>query len=262
MEFPLIDPKELRAAIEFQAQEAIPIPLDEAILDFQVLSTTPWDGEGAGRQQVLIVAAQRDMIGQFMQVAKKAGLAGLERHRPAGVRAHAVRRPAGGVRRSGGPAGGRRQRAHQHRRRHQQPRGLRRYAAVHTCGQPGIRGSRPGAHSEPRGDPPGGRHAPAHRGSQRECGRGRRPRGHHGERDPRGVRLDLRVLRGRDPPLDRLLPLAAAGRAHRAHPPERRGLAHAQHVRLPRRRPASAGRSWESTSVHRREQIQASSTGA
>jgi type IV pilus assembly protein PilM len=75
MEFPLIDPKELRAAIEFQAQEAIPIPLDEAILDFQVLSTTPGDGEGAGRQQVLIVAAQRDMIGQFMQVAKKAGLA-------------------------------------------------------------------------------------------------------------------------------------------------------------------------------------------
>ena len=75
MEFPIIDPKELRAAIEFQAQEAIPIPLDEAILDFQVLSSTPGEGEGGGRQQVLIVAAQRDMIDQFMQVARKAGLA-------------------------------------------------------------------------------------------------------------------------------------------------------------------------------------------
>ena len=74
MEFPIIDPKELRAAIEFQAQEAIPIPLDEAILDFQVLSTTPGEGEGGGRQQVLIVAAQRDMIDQFMQVGRKAGL--------------------------------------------------------------------------------------------------------------------------------------------------------------------------------------------
>ncbi len=74
MEFPIIDPKELRSAIEFQAQETIPIPLAEAILDFQVLSTTPSDGEGAGRQQVLIVAAQRDMVQQFMQVAKKAGL--------------------------------------------------------------------------------------------------------------------------------------------------------------------------------------------
>jgi type IV pilus assembly protein PilM len=74
MEFPIIDPKELRSAIEFQAQETIPIPLAEAILDFQVLSTTPGDGEGAGRQQVLIVAAQRDMVQQFMLVAKKAGL--------------------------------------------------------------------------------------------------------------------------------------------------------------------------------------------
>lgn len=72
MEFPIIDPKELRSAIEFQAQESIPIPLDEAILDFQVLSTTP--EEGGGRQQVLIVAAQRDMIDPFMQVARKAGL--------------------------------------------------------------------------------------------------------------------------------------------------------------------------------------------
>jgi type IV pilus assembly protein PilM len=74
MEFPIIDPKELRAAIEFQAQEAIPIPLEDAILDFQVLSTTPGETEGAGRQQVLIVAAQRDMVQQFMLVAKKAGL--------------------------------------------------------------------------------------------------------------------------------------------------------------------------------------------
>ena len=75
MEFPIIDAKELRAAIEFQAQEAIPIPLEEAILDFQVLATMPSeDGTGAGRQKVLIVAAQRDMIGQFVEAAKKAGL--------------------------------------------------------------------------------------------------------------------------------------------------------------------------------------------
>jgi type IV pilus assembly protein PilM len=73
MEFPIIDAKELRAAIEFQAQEAIPIPLDAAVLDFQVLSTVPSD-DGAGRQRVLIVAAQRDMIAQFVEAAKKAGL--------------------------------------------------------------------------------------------------------------------------------------------------------------------------------------------
>jgi type IV pilus assembly protein PilM len=73
MEFPLIDEKELRAAIEFQAQEAIPIPLDDAILDFEVLSTEP-AADGGGKQKVLIVAAQRDMITMFTQAAQKAGL--------------------------------------------------------------------------------------------------------------------------------------------------------------------------------------------
>jgi type IV pilus assembly protein PilM len=73
MEFPQIDAKELRAAIEFQAQESIPIPLADAILDFQVLSTMPGE-DGGGRQKVLIVAAQRDMIGQFTDAAHKAGL--------------------------------------------------------------------------------------------------------------------------------------------------------------------------------------------
>jgi type IV pilus assembly protein PilM len=73
MMFPLIDEKELRAAVEFQAQEAIPIPVDEAILDYQVLATVPGE-DGAAKQKILLVAAQRDMIHQFVEVARKAGL--------------------------------------------------------------------------------------------------------------------------------------------------------------------------------------------
>jgi type IV pilus assembly protein PilM len=73
LEFPLVDEKELEAAIQFQAQEAIPIPIDEAVLDHQVLATVP-DESGGGRQKVLLVAAQRDMVGQFVEVGKKAGL--------------------------------------------------------------------------------------------------------------------------------------------------------------------------------------------
>jgi type IV pilus assembly protein PilM len=73
MEFPVIEEKELRAAIEFQAQEAIPIPLDDAILDFQVLETVSAE-DGTGRQKVLIVAAQKDMVKQFTDAAHKAGL--------------------------------------------------------------------------------------------------------------------------------------------------------------------------------------------
>ena len=92
MEFPMIDAKELRAAIEFQAQESIPIPLDDAVLDFQVLATMPSE-DGGMRQKVLIVAAQRDMIRQFTDVAKKAGLtmAGIDLQAFALLRAVAPR---------------------------------------------------------------------------------------------------------------------------------------------------------------------------
>jgi len=73
MEFPVIDEKELRAAVEFQAQEHIPIPVEEAVLDYQVTSTFTGE-DGAARQRILLVAAQRDMIRQFVEVVRKAGL--------------------------------------------------------------------------------------------------------------------------------------------------------------------------------------------
>lgn len=73
MEFPQIDEKELRAAVEFHAQEHIPIPIDEAILDFKVLWTYT-DDDGALKQRILLVAAQREMVNRFLDVAHKAGL--------------------------------------------------------------------------------------------------------------------------------------------------------------------------------------------
>ncbi len=73
MELPIIEEKELRAAIEFQAQEAIPIPVEEAVLDYQVVETLATE-DGTARQRILLVAAQRDMIHQFVEVARKANL--------------------------------------------------------------------------------------------------------------------------------------------------------------------------------------------
>lgn len=66
--------KELRAAIEFQGQEAIPIPLDEAVFDFQILSTIHGEGGEPSRQKVLVAAARRAMLEPFIEAAKKAGL--------------------------------------------------------------------------------------------------------------------------------------------------------------------------------------------
>jgi len=65
--------KDLRSAVEFQAHELIPIPLDEAILDFQVLDRY-MDDDGAEMLKVLIVAAQREMVSRMLEAVDKAGL--------------------------------------------------------------------------------------------------------------------------------------------------------------------------------------------
>jgi type IV pilus assembly protein PilM len=69
---PLSDQKELAAAVRFQAEDQVPMPLNNAVLDFRPLGVvdTP---EGA-RQRVLLVAAQRDMIDKLLVATKAAGL--------------------------------------------------------------------------------------------------------------------------------------------------------------------------------------------
>jgi len=69
---PVIDPKELAAAVSFQAQDHIPMPLDQAVLEHQSLGVveTP---EGP-RTRVVLVAARRDMIERFLAAARQAGL--------------------------------------------------------------------------------------------------------------------------------------------------------------------------------------------
>jgi type IV pilus assembly protein PilM len=69
---PIPDPKELEAAVRFQAQDQIPMPLDSAVIDFQPLDIVETD-QGP-RQRVLIVAARRDMVERVLTAAKAAGL--------------------------------------------------------------------------------------------------------------------------------------------------------------------------------------------
>jgi type IV pilus assembly protein PilM len=69
---PLTDEKELAAAVRFQAQEHIPMPLEHAVLEHQSLGIveTP---EGP-RARVVLVAARRDMLERFLAAARQAGL--------------------------------------------------------------------------------------------------------------------------------------------------------------------------------------------
>ena len=67
------DPKQLANAIRFRAQEALPIPLDEAVLDFQVLAEGV-DREGQPTKRVLLVVAYRDLIDTYVRACRDAGL--------------------------------------------------------------------------------------------------------------------------------------------------------------------------------------------
>jgi type IV pilus assembly protein PilM len=74
LRLPMIeDEDELATAIRFQAQDQIPMPLDEAVLDHQVVAreTGP---EGERQMDVLAVAARRDMVTSLLGALRNAGL--------------------------------------------------------------------------------------------------------------------------------------------------------------------------------------------
>lgn len=67
------DEKQLDNAIRFRAQEALPIPIDEAVLDYQVLGeSTNENGERSRR--VLLVVAYREQVDRYLEACKKAGI--------------------------------------------------------------------------------------------------------------------------------------------------------------------------------------------
>jgi type IV pilus assembly protein PilM len=74
---PVTDRKELAAAVRFQAQDQVPMPLDNAVLDFHALGV--FDSPNGPRQQVVLVAAQRDMVEKLLAAVREAGL------RPEGI---------------------------------------------------------------------------------------------------------------------------------------------------------------------------------
>jgi len=69
---PLTDQKELAAAVRFQAQDQVPMPLNNAVLDFHPLGIV--DTPSGPRQRVVLVAAQRDMVERLLAAVRGAGL--------------------------------------------------------------------------------------------------------------------------------------------------------------------------------------------
>lgn len=73
----LKDAKEIAAAVRFHAQDHIPMPLEQAVLEHHVLGVV--DTEEGPRTRVVLVAARRDVVGRLHAAARQAGL------RPTGI---------------------------------------------------------------------------------------------------------------------------------------------------------------------------------
>lgn len=73
-DMPQMSEGDLEAALRFEAQELIPIPIEDAILDFQIVGDTVAH-DGSPRTQVLLAAAQRDMVRSHLAAVEAAGLA-------------------------------------------------------------------------------------------------------------------------------------------------------------------------------------------
>lgn len=76
VDFPRLSPEDLDSAMSFHAEEHIPMPLDEVVLDHVVLGPS---GENPEEDRVLLVAAHRDLIGGYTRAVRSGGL------KPAGI---------------------------------------------------------------------------------------------------------------------------------------------------------------------------------
>jgi type IV pilus assembly protein PilM len=67
------DPQQLDNAIRFRAEEVLPIPLDEAVLDYVVLAEGTREN-GTPFRRILLVVAYREVVERYLQACRGAGL--------------------------------------------------------------------------------------------------------------------------------------------------------------------------------------------
>jgi type IV pilus assembly protein PilM len=69
--YPPADRAALRRVIEYDLAEHIPFPVEQVVLDFQPLGPSR---EQPGLTDVLVVAAQRDLVRQYLELARELGI--------------------------------------------------------------------------------------------------------------------------------------------------------------------------------------------
>jgi type IV pilus assembly protein PilM len=73
VDLPWMETRELKKALAFQVQDFIPIPVEQAIMDFHPLEEFTND-QGNRMLRVLLVAAGREMVGSCLEAVQHAGL--------------------------------------------------------------------------------------------------------------------------------------------------------------------------------------------
>jgi type IV pilus assembly protein PilM len=68
------DPAELAAAVRFEAEERIPMPIDQAVLDHRVVGGVAATEDASPKIDVIVIAARRDMIAASLRPIREAGL--------------------------------------------------------------------------------------------------------------------------------------------------------------------------------------------
>ncbi|MEX2211349.1 MAG: type IV pilus assembly protein PilM [Gaiellaceae bacterium] len=67
------DVKQLENAVRFRAQEELPIPVDQAVLDYRVLDESV-EEDGRTTRRILLVVTYRDLIDKYVEACRKADL--------------------------------------------------------------------------------------------------------------------------------------------------------------------------------------------
>jgi type IV pilus assembly protein PilM len=98
------DPKQMEAAVRFQAQEQIPMPVDQAVLEYQVVGGAPAQPDSPPQVDVIVVAARRDMITSLIEPVRRAGLEPVGVDLSAFGMIRALAQPGGALSTEGTPA--------------------------------------------------------------------------------------------------------------------------------------------------------------
>ena len=71
---PALNSEDLRSSLKFDAQELVPIPMEDATFDFSPLSEPKTDEDGKSTQRILLVAAHKEILRSYIATLSEAGL--------------------------------------------------------------------------------------------------------------------------------------------------------------------------------------------